>query len=224
MRALTGSLLGMSRQVGDEQPQRSAKWHERRQIIIDTSAAVFARQGYHATGLAELCTANQLGRGALYHYIGSKEQLLVAIHDRVMDEVIASADRAEQAGGTASQQLTLLGDELLDIIARYPDHVWVSLHEFYGLTGERERQYRTRRQEYEGRVEAILQRGIDNGEFRTVDARLTSLAWLGMHNYTYRWMKATGSHTAHEVATAFADIFISGVARPAGAKKATTTR
>ena len=60
----------------------------RRQAIIDTSAGVFARRGYHATGITELCAANDLGKGALYHYIGSKEELLAAIHDRVMDEVM----------------------------------------------------------------------------------------------------------------------------------------
>ena len=31
----------------------------------------------------------------------------------------------------------MLGDELLDVIHRYPDHVWVFLHEFPALTGER---------------------------------------------------------------------------------------
>jgi AcrR family transcriptional regulator len=201
----------MTRGEGGDGPRRSAKWHDRRKVIIDTSAAVFARQGYHATGLAELCTANELGRGALYHYIGSKEQLLLAIHDRVMDEVMLSVERTKRAGGTASEQLTMLGDELIDIIATYPDHVWVSLHEFSGLSGEHELHYRRRRQEYERSVEAILQAGIDSGEFRDVDARLTSLAWLGMHNYTYRWMKSSDARPAHEVATAFADIFVRGI-------------
>ena len=28
----------------------------------------------------------------------------------------------------------MLGDELLDVITRYPDHVWVFLHEFPALT------------------------------------------------------------------------------------------
>ena len=197
------------------EPRRNPKWHARHQTIVDTSARIFAKRGYHATGIAELCEANELGKGALYHYIGSKERLLAAIHDRMMDEVMQSADRAEQAGGTATERITRLGDELLDIIARYPDHVWVSLHEFSALTGDHERQYRQRRQEYERRVQAVLQAGIDNGEFRTVDARLTSLAWLGMHNYTYRWMKPKGSRAAHEVATSFADIFLHGVAGPA---------
>src|SRR5438445_13187770 len=169
--------------------RRSPKWEARHQAIIDTSASVFARQGYHATGISELCDANELGKGALYHYIGSKEELLAAIHDRVMDEVMAGAERVAQAGGSPSAQLAMLGDELLDVIHRYPDHVWVFLHEFPALTGERADQFRVRRREYERRVEAVLRAGIESGEFREVDPRLTTLAWLGMHNYTYLWLK-----------------------------------
>src|SRR6476646_3522186 len=112
--------------------RRSPKWEARRQAIVDTSAHLFARQGYHATGITELCAANDLGKGALYHYIGSKEELLVGIHERV------------------------LGEELLDVIRRYPDHVWVFLHEFHALTGERVDQFRGRRREYERQVEDIL--------------------------------------------------------------------
>jgi AcrR family transcriptional regulator len=93
---------------------RRVNWEARRQVIIDTSAPVFARHGYHATGIMELCAANDLGKGALYHYIGSKEELLAAIHDRVMDEVMVGADRAATAGGSPTRQLELLGEELLD--------------------------------------------------------------------------------------------------------------
>ena len=127
---------------GCDRRSRKANWQARRQAIIDTSAAVFARHGYHATGITELCVANDLGKGALYHYIGSKEELLAAIHDRVMDEVMLGADRVAEAGGSPSQQLAMLGEELLDVIHRYPDHVWVFLHEFPALTGERAEQFR----------------------------------------------------------------------------------
>ncbi len=195
------------------EPRRSAKWEARRQEIVDTSARVFARQGYHATGIAELCTVNGFGKGALYYYIGSKEELLAAIHDRVMDEVMVGADRVAAAGGTPSEQLTMLGDELLDVIHRYPDHVWVFLHEFPALTGEHADTFRQRRRGYERRVEGVLQAGIDAGEFREIDARLTAFAWLGMHNYTYLWLKAGGRVSAREVAQPFADIFLRGIAK-----------
>jgi AcrR family transcriptional regulator len=201
-------------EAGDKAPRR-ANWEARRQVIIDTSAPVFARHGYHATGIMELCAANDLGKGALYHYIGSKEELLAAIHDRVMDEVMLGADRVAQAGGSPSRQLAMLGEELLDVIHRYPDHVWVFLHEFPALTGERAAQFRERRRAYEQRVEAVLQAGVDSGEFRSLEPRLTAMAWLGMHNYTYLWLKAGGRLSARDVAKPFADIFMLGIANPA---------
>jgi len=194
------------------EPRRSERWRARREAIIDTSARVFARRGYHATGIIELCAANDLGKGAFYHYIGSKEELLAAIHDRVMDEVLGGAERVAEAGGSPSHQLAMLGDELLDVIGRYPDHVWVFLHEFPALTDERAETFRERRRAYEERVEAVLSAGIESGEFRDLDPRLTALAWLGMHNYTYLWLKPGGPLSAREVATRFSDIFIRGIA------------
>ena len=203
-----------SRAVARDEPQRSAKWKARHDEIIDTSARVFARRGYHATGIAELCAANGLGKGAFYHYIASKDELLAAIHDRVMDEVMLGADRVAHAGGTPSGQLAMLGDELLDVIHRYPDHVWVFLHEFPALTPERAEKFRGRRRDYERRVEAVLQAGVDSGEFREVDPWLTARAWLGMHNYTYLWLEPGGRLSARGVAKPFADIFLRGIVGP----------
>lgn len=181
---------------------------------MDTSARVFARKGFHATGVSELCVANGLGKGALYHYIGSKEALLAAIHDRVMDEVVAGADRALASSTSPAAQLAALGEELLDVIHRYPDHVWVFLHEFPALTGERAERFRRRRRAYERTVEQVLEAGIAAGELRAVDPRLTALAWLGMHNYTYLWLRSGGRLTARDVAGPFADLFLHGVAAP----------
>ena len=212
----------MSAQANRES-RRSQRWESRREAIIDTSARLFARQGYHATGIMDLCAANDLGKGALYHYIGSKEELLAAIHDRVMDEVMVGAARAEEGGGSPSQQLVHLGSELLDVIHRYPDHVWVFLHEFPALTGARAERFRCRRREYEGCVERVLRAGIESGEFRHVDPWLTARAWFGMHNYTYLWLKPGGRLDARVVAQPFADIFMRGIATgPGGGEGAIT--
>jgi AcrR family transcriptional regulator len=201
----------MPRAEATTESRRRVNWEARREAIIDTSARVFARGGYHNTGIMELCAANDLGKGALYHYIGSKEGLLAAIHDRVMDEVLAGADRVTAAGGSPPAQLEMLGTELLDVIHRYPDHVWVFLHEFPALTGERAEQFRQRRRGYERQVEAVLEAGVASGEFRALDARLTAMAWLGMHNYTYLWLKPGGRLSARDVAKPFAEIFMRGI-------------
>jgi len=196
-----------------QEPKRSEKWKVRRDEIVDTSAKVFARSGYHATGITELCEVNGFGKGAFYYYIGSKEELLAAIHDRVMDEVLAGANRVTTAGGTPSVQLARLGEELLDVIHSYPDHVWVFLHDFPALTGERAERFRSRRREYERVVEHVLRAGIKAGEFRKVDPWLTARAWLGMHNYTYLWLRPGGRLSARDAAEPFADIFLQGIAK-----------
>jgi AcrR family transcriptional regulator len=209
----------MPRAEANGASKRNVKWEARREAIIDTSARLFAANGYHATGINELCDANELGKGALYHYIGSKEGLLVAIHDRVMDEVMRGADRVADAGGSPPEQLAMLGGELLDVIHRYPDHVWVFLHEFPALTGERAQQFRERRREYERRVEAVLRAGVESGDFRQLDPWLTARAWLGMHNYTYLWLKPGKGLSANDVAQPFAEIFTRGIeATPQGAE------
>src|SRR6202142_3378617 len=115
--------------------------------------------------MTELCVANDLGKGALYYYIGSKEALLAAIHDRVMDEVMLGADLVAVAGGSATEQLQMLGEELLDVIFRFPDHVWVFLHDFPALTGKNAETFRQRRRAYEQRVEDVFKRGVWSGDF-----------------------------------------------------------
>ena len=61
------------------------------------------------------------------------------------------------------------------------------------------------------RVEAVLQAGVESGDFRELDAWLTARAWLGMHNYTYLWLQAGGRVTARDVAKPFAELFLRGI-------------
>ena len=171
-----------------------------------------AERGFHGTSTVELCDANGLGKGALYYYISSKEELLAAIHDRVMDEVMAGADRVAATGGSPTHQLKAHGEALIDVITRYPHHVWVFLHEFPALTGDNARQFRARRRAYEDRIEAVLRGGVETGEFAPMDPALTARAWLGMHNYTYLWLDPRGSISPAEVAARFAEVFVSGIA------------
>ena len=58
----------------------------------------------------------------------------------------------------------------------------------------------------------MVRAGVDAGEFRAVDPWLTARAWLGMHNYTYLWLKPGGAVSARDVAQPFSEIFLHGIA------------
>jgi AcrR family transcriptional regulator len=163
--------------------------------------------------MTELCDAVGLGRGNLYYYIGSKEQLLGWIHDRVMDELLNSAtETLAQSSSDPANRLRALGADLLRIIAAFPDHVWVFLHEWPALSGDNATEFRRKRHEYEDLVEGILREGVAEGTFEIADVKLTVLAWLGLHNYTYQWFRQSGRLDPQAIADAYHTLFMTGIA------------
>lgn len=191
------------------------RFEARRLVIVDIAAGLFARHGYHATSLDDLCDATGLGRGGLYHYIGSKQQLLYAIHERFIEPLLAAGHEVEGRGASPEATLRGLAHVLMGVIADYNDQVTVFLHEWRSVAGRTERAIRVReaRREFEAVVERTLRRGIDEGTFAPGKPELSVLAFLGMINYAYQWYRPDAGYTAPEVADVFCDIFLRGVLR-----------
>jgi AcrR family transcriptional regulator len=108
----------------------------RRQEIIDEAATLFARRGYAGTGIAEIGKTVGLGKGALYYYIGSKENLLVEIQGRVLRPLLRSARRIDKLDEAPLLKLRLLSESLLEMILRRLDHIRVYEHDYRYLQGE----------------------------------------------------------------------------------------
>ena len=60
---------------------RAAGYDEQRELILAHAAALFARQGYHATSMNQVAEACALSKATLYHYYRDKDALLVQIAD-----------------------------------------------------------------------------------------------------------------------------------------------
>jgi AcrR family transcriptional regulator len=90
--------------VPPTRPALRARYDRRQEEIISAAAREFAARGYDQTTMAELARATGLATGALYHYFGSKEELLRAICDQLMEPLLGRAQSlcgegdAEQAG------------------------------------------------------------------------------------------------------------------------------
>ncbi len=77
-----------------------------------------------------------LAKGALYYYIGSKENLLIEIQTRVMDPLLSRAQQIAGLDADPLVRLRLLSESLLTIIFRRLDHIWVYEHDYRSLTGD----------------------------------------------------------------------------------------
>lgn len=195
-----------------ERPKSAARYDAKRREVIDVAARVFAEKGYHGTSIDDLVAATGLQRGGLYYYIDAKEDLLLAIHERFIEPLLAGARDIVAEDLPADETLRRLARALMQDIANYRDQVTVFLHEWRVLrdTPEWGRVHEARR-EFEAVIQTVLARGEREGLFAVPELRLTGYAFLGMFNYAYMWFDPQGARSPEEIAEQFVDIFLDGV-------------
>lgn len=191
--------------------EKGDRWEARRQEIIDIAARLFAERGYTATGVAELCRETDLGKGSLYYYIGSKEQLLAEIHSSVLNPLVAETQKIVASPDPPEAKLRQMADIMLSAIVHHMDHVWVFLHEWKSLQGRNAASFREKRRAVEDALESILQEGVDRGDFDIPDLRIATLAWFGMVNYTYQWYRSEGRLSPELIAQLYHQMFTHGI-------------
>jgi AcrR family transcriptional regulator len=194
-------------------PGHGPDFEARRQSIIDQAAALFAERGYSATGIADISAVAGLGKGALYYYIGSKENLLVEIQDRVLRPLLDSGERIRALPEPPLVRLRLLSEALLDLIFRRLDHIWVYEHDYRSLTGDNRTRVVGQRDAFEVLVRSMLQEAMTAGHLRPGDAHLATLQFLNLHNHTYTWVKPDGRWAPADLSREYIRTFVVGFAR-----------
>jgi len=193
-------------------PALRARYERRRAEVVAAAARTFAERGYHGTSIDDLIAATGLTRGGLYHYTESKEALLIAVLDELMDPLIERARALLAEPAAPEEHLRALTRAWLEHIAGHRDHMVVFNQERRTL--ERDpawRHIRAARREFERLLGGVLERGVAAGAFRTADPQLTLLALLGMANYTAQWYAPRGRLSADEIADGYCDLLLDGI-------------
>jgi AcrR family transcriptional regulator len=178
--------------------------------ILRTAAELFARNGYHATGLSELGEAVGLGRGALYYHIGSKEKLLYELSVKHVEEMVAYGQKLLESPLGAEERFRRLSRKLMRVIADNLPELTVFFREINSFSGERRNRMMSLRASFENVWLQVISDGEAEGLFLHGDV-LTVKAVLGMHNYSYLWINPVGALTPEEVADRFCDILLHGL-------------
>jgi AcrR family transcriptional regulator len=184
----------------------------RRREILEAAIGVIAERGYHGTSIADICAGAGVGRGVLYHYFKSKEEILLAIFDDFTAPLLErfTAIRVEP---DPERRLRALSREILLSIVnnlaanRIVDREWRLLS---GTLAGWER-VRERQVQFEEIVREAIAAGQANGTFRVVDLHLAALAFWGAHNYAVRWINPSGRLSPGEITSIFSEIFIEGL-------------
>jgi TetR/AcrR family transcriptional regulator, cholesterol catabolism regulator len=183
-------------------PALRERYDRRRQEVVTTAAALFARRGFQATSMDELSDATGLRAGGLYHYIGSKQALLLDVFNQLMEPLLERAAEIEAGDADAETQLRMLVRAWLAHIETHLDHMSVFSQERHAIEHEPEwEQVRASRDAFE----AILARRLAAVELTD---RLALFALLGMVNHTATWLKPGGRLTTEQIADGYCNMLL----------------
>lgn len=173
--------------------------------IVKIAAQLFAQRGYHAVGMSDIQDAVKLGRGALYHHIRSKEDLLYDVTREYITELADSALRLKAEEADPVARLTRLGSVLVHKVASHQAELTVCFRDVQSLSAERCSEVLAMHGRYEQVWRDTLVEGAEKGVFRPFDA-LVLKGVLGMYYYCYLWMKPERADGAQAIAERFNDL------------------
>lgn len=148
---------------------------ERRNQILEAASAVFARLGFHEARMDDIAQEAGLSKGALYLYYKSKDAIIAALLRFFFDQEISrlrdllEGEREQSVRG----QLLLVNQRMAEAMQ------WMAAmrpiaFEFYAVAARRKdvrEFFREYFKVYRDLLAGLIQRGIERGEFRAVDAQ-----------------------------------------------------
>lgn len=183
--------------------------------LIQVARGLFADQGFESTSVQDVVEAAGVTKGAMYHYFGSKDDLLYEIYARVLRmqterlEAVAARDLpvAERVRAAAADVVATTIESL--------ESTTIFFRELHRLSRDKQREVRRERRRYHEIFRAMVEEGQRDGVFRTdVSADLCVDYFFGSVHHLPSWWKPEGLLSGAEVGSSFADLFL-GSLRPA---------
>jgi TetR/AcrR family transcriptional regulator, cholesterol catabolism regulator len=190
-------------------PALRARYDRRQQEVTAVAAHLFAERGYQATSMTDLTAATGLAAGGLYHYIGSKEQLLLRICDELLDPLLEQARAIVARQAPAAEHLRELLRAWLAHVETHGHHMLVFNQTRHVIEREPQwREVRRQRKRFEQILDDVLARGEQDETMAFPDRGLALRALLGMVNHTPQWLRPRGRLSAEQIADGYCDLML----------------
>jgi AcrR family transcriptional regulator len=152
----------------------------RRAQILSAAGRFFARLGFFNTDVQVIADAIGVGKGTVYRYFRTKEELFLATAEDVLQRLEEHIAAAVHGLEHPLEIIRRVGKAYAEFFEQNPEAVELLIQEraaFRGSVPETRLMYREKNR---GRFEAVLRRGIETGLFRPINVRETTDAFANL--------------------------------------------
>jgi AcrR family transcriptional regulator len=170
-RILTGRWPIAAAGVGEEDPPIRTRDPERKTRILVAAADLVARKGFHAVSIAEIGAAAGITGSGVYRHFNSKSAVLVALFDRVIDDLLREEHQILSTTDDLGQALDQLIAGQIEFVVGERELAQVYYNEINNLPEEDRRRLRRKQRLYlEEWVHLVseLRNDLSDSDARTV--------------------------------------------------------
>ena len=186
----------------------------RRDEIVDAALRLILKLGYNNVTLADIAAQVGVSKGLISYYFPKKEDVFLAVLQKIVDRLTADFDGFYTADATAPEKLTMIFSNLFGNEKRARRYYTVVID--YMAQAIRTRQVQEYTQviytSYRDYMERIVEDGIRKGEFRPVDVpRAVSMVLGMMEGLILQWFfdrKGFDLAEAHAMCVEFMNTYL----------------
>lgn len=141
---------------------RSIKTHN---LILRSAIDLFSSNGYDATGVADICTAAGVSKGAFYHHFATKQSVFLEILERWLGDLDTQLNLVLNEAPDVPTALLRMANMIEAVFAVAGDHLPMFL-EFWSQSSHDPEIWKATvapYRRYEVMFAAVIQKGIDEG-------------------------------------------------------------
>jgi AcrR family transcriptional regulator len=155
---------------------------ETRGLLLETAWTRFAKNGYDATGVAEICEAAGVSKGAFYYHFESKRDLFQALLENWLSDIERALREVTAVAASVPERLLIMAQRVGEMLATEPERVPMFL-EFWTQAGRDPEihaaiiaPYRN----FQAFFEAQIREGIAAGTLSSVDPEVAAQALISL--------------------------------------------
>jgi AcrR family transcriptional regulator len=181
--------------------------------LLHVATRLFARHGFEGTSVQDIVDAAGVTKGAMYHYYGSKDDLLFEVYHQVLSMQISHLDEIAAGPGTAEQRLRAAAADVVRTSGDNLDDLIVYFRSLHMLPDDKQAQVRAERRRYHDKFKALVEEGVAAGTFRAdISPDIVVHYFLSVVNQLGSWYRPEGPLSPEQVGDLFTELLIGGLA------------
>jgi AcrR family transcriptional regulator len=184
----------------------------RRDLILETFVRHVAERGYDGTNLGDIANELSISKGTIVHHFTSKDRMLAEAHEGYMRRRIAEACVITSALRTPSERVA--GLVFAGLLYQHEDRsATIAFQREVNRFREDDVMHESQqlRADYLRILVGVLEEGIADGSFRTVDPKVVARAIMSVNQWAWTWYEPDDTRPPEAVAAQFNDLFQGGL-------------